>query len=136
MDNILVVEDAPNFLRWVATAITRDFPACQVRMAATARQAESEIATAAPSAVVLDLALPRDSGSEMPSINAGMELLGRLARGSRTIPTIVMSSHSAGEACLAAGASEFISKSSPTVLDDLLTALQAVVPRGDEGGQR
>ena len=124
MDNILVIEDAPNFLRWVAAAISRHFPGCEVRTAATAHEAETKLAADTPVAVVLDLALPRDRATDPPSPDVGMSLLQRLTGGAHPVPTVVMSSHDAEAQCQAAGALAFVSKSSPSALRELVNALR------------
>jgi two-component system response regulator MprA len=123
MNSILIVEDAPNFLRWIAAAIARHGPGLEVRTASTAWEAERSLAAAPPSAVVLDLALPKLHVGEPPSTEVGLALLRRLRRGPNPIPTVVMSSHAAEQESLTAGASAFVSKSSPNVLHELLLAL-------------
>jgi len=115
--HILVVEDEPAILESVAYALKRDgFSVSEAVTAAEARERGAEVEL-----VILDLMLPDGSG---------FDLIGRLRRGGRAVPIIVLSSRD-GEAdrvaALESGADDYVTK--PFSPREIVARVRAVLRR-------
>lgn len=117
----LVVDDEQAVTEWLAEAIRRDFPGCQV-MVANDGYAAGEIVTAErPEVVILDL--------YMPGIN-GFEVCRKIKTGETTHDTIVVAmtarpSSEVEQASLEAGASAYLPK--PIKSEELVRLLTSLL---------
>jgi two-component system KDP operon response regulator KdpE len=117
---LLVVDDEPDFLRTLATALRG--AGYEVGTAATARSAVASVERLKPDAIVLDLVLPDGSGVEVCT----------KLRAWTNVPIVVVSAVGEEEekvAALDAGADDYVTK--PFSLAELLARLRAVMRRAE-----
>jgi len=128
MTRVLIVEDTPNFRRWLLSVVPRLLPDCEAHVAADAATAKAEAAVLTPDVILLDLGLPRDARSRRPDPSAGLDLLRSWRERGLASRIVVLSSHTdLATICQAAGADSFVAKDTPLLLD----ALQEAVGKQD-----
>ncbi|MGM0412271.1 MAG: response regulator [Pseudomonadota bacterium] len=65
MRSILVLEDDPRILAWLATLAVEAFPGTEIREAATLEAGRRALAESAPDLALVDLSLPDGSGADL-----------------------------------------------------------------------
>ena len=121
---LLVVDDEPDFLRTLATALRA--AGYEVETAATAQSAVAAVKRLRPDALVLDLVLPDGSGVEVC----------RSLRAWTNVPIVVVSAVGEEEdkvAALDAGADDYVTK--PFALGELRARLRAVMRRAEPASE-
>jgi two-component system KDP operon response regulator KdpE len=121
---ILVVDDEPQILRALQTNLRG--AGYEVETAATAEEALAAIAIRPPEAVILDLVLPDERGTEVC----------RKLREWSAIPIVVLSAVGDEQekvAALDAGADDYVTK--PFGMDELLARLRAALRRAVPSGE-
>ncbi len=119
MPAILVVEDAPNMLRWLVDSIRRELPEAEVVGAATGTEAVSLAARHEPALVILDLALPSGLSSRPPDPRVGLSVLRALVVMAPRPRIVVISGLDLREQALLGGADGFIPKDSPRLWEEV-----------------
>jgi len=124
MTRVLIVEDTPNFRRWLLHAVPRLVDDCEVQSAADAAAAEAQVLATTPDVILLDLGLPKDRRSRSADPSAGIGLLRTWRERGLESHIVVLSSHAdLAQLCSEAGADGFLAKDTPGLFD----ALRAVV---------
>src|ERR1700746_2468823 len=119
MTRILVVDDEPQILRALQTSLRG--AGYDVDTASTGEQALTAAAVRPPDAVILDLVLPDQRGTDVS----------RELRAWSSVPIIVLSvvgDEAEKVAALDAGADDYVTK--PFGIDELLARLRAALRRG------
>ncbi|MBU0608972.1 MAG: response regulator [Armatimonadetes bacterium] len=123
MRTILVVEDAPNLLRWLTDRIRLEMPGSEVVGVSNGTDALAEMTTAPPQLLVLDLALPPGAVPAAADPHVGLGLL-EAATGLEPQPrVVVLSSLDLRTECLRRGANAFVSKKSSRMWPELRAQL-------------
>jgi two-component system response regulator PhoP len=126
MTTVLIVEDTPNFRRWLLQAVPRLLPGCEATSVADAAAADIEVASHTPDVVLLDLGLPLDGHAHRADPEAGLSLLRSWRAAGLPSRIVVLSSHRhLADLCRQAGADEFVPKDTPRLLEALDAALTA-----------
>jgi two-component system, OmpR family, KDP operon response regulator KdpE len=121
---VLVVDDEPQILRALQTSLRG--AGYEVDTASSGEEALTAAAVRAPDAVILDLVLPDQSGTD----------IARELRAWSTAPIIVLSvvgDEQQKVAALDAGADDYVTK--PFGLDELLARLRAALRRAEPSGE-
>jgi two-component system KDP operon response regulator KdpE len=124
MTRILVVDDEPQILRALQTSLRG--AGYDVDTATTGEQALTAAAVRAPDAVILDLVLPDQRGTDVS----------RELRAWSSVPIIVLSvvgDEAEKVAALDAGADDYVTK--PFGVDELLARLRAALRRAEPSGE-
>src|SRR6201981_2495576 len=124
MTRILVVDDEPQILRALQTSLRG--AGYDVDTASTGEQALTAAAVRPPDAVILDLVLPDQRGTDVS----------RELRAWSSVPIIVLSvvgDEAEKVAALDAGADDYVTK--PFGIDELLARLRAALRRADPSGE-
>jgi CheY-like chemotaxis protein len=112
MRMLLIVEDAPNLLKWLQDAVRREVPGAEAVGASNGADALALMAQRAPDLVVLDLALPAGPDGGRPDPRVGLGILDRVTALSSHPPVVVLSSMDMQQETLRRGARAFIRKDS------------------------
>ena len=124
MTRILVVDDEPQILRALQTSLRG--AGYEVDIASTGEQALTAAAVRPPDAVILDLVLPDQRGTDVS----------RELRAWSSVPIIVLSvvgDEAEKVAALDAGADDYVTK--PFGVDELLARLRAALRRAEPSGE-
>ena len=126
MPTLLIIEDAPNLLKWLLDAVRREVPGAEAMGATNGADALAQLAQRSPGLIVLDLALPPGPTGGKPDPRVGLDILDRVAALSPHPPVVVLSSMDMREETLRRGARAFISKDSsqmwPLLREQLILA--------------
>jgi DNA-binding NarL/FixJ family response regulator len=124
MADVLIVEDALPFQRWLTRTIPLLLGDSETWVVGSAADAEGVLADATPEVFLLDLSIPSREGDAMPSPDHGLSLLERCRVRYPKARIIVLSSHSdLRGACLSAGADHFVGKDDADLIGKLRSAL-------------
>jgi two-component system, OmpR family, KDP operon response regulator KdpE len=124
MTRVLVVDDEPQILRALQTSLRG--AGYEVDTASTGEQALTAAAVRPPDAVILDLVLPDQRGTDVS----------RELRAWSSVPIIVLSvvgDEAEKVAALDAGADDYVTK--PFGVDELLARLRAALRRAEPSGE-
>lgn len=124
MRTLLIVEDAPNVLKWLLSAIRREVPQIEAVGATNGSEALVILGGDPPDLVVLDLALPAGPDQQTADANVGLGLLDRITADDPHPPVVVLSSLDLEEETLKRGASAFVSKDVGRMWPELRAQLQ------------
>lgn len=89
---LLVVDDHESVLGGVVSVLGKEYPDADIRTAATAQEAEAQLADATPNVLIMDLSIPADPAA--PSqIETGVQLLRTLMEKYPQLNIVVQSAH-------------------------------------------
>jgi signal transduction histidine kinase/DNA-binding response OmpR family regulator len=128
--NVLLAEDH-EINRMVAEEILNRF-GCRIAMAFNGKEAVEATAREEFDAILMDCQMPEMDGIEATRMIRKME---REAKTGRHVPIIALTANAIKgdrELCLAAGMDGYVTK--PIEAEEVLMAIQAVLPKGNNGG--
>lgn len=89
---ILVVDDHESVLGGTVSVLEKEFPEAQIRTAATAQDAQAKLESTLPDLLVIDLALPSESG-ESSQVETGIQMLRSVMANHTELNIVVQSAH-------------------------------------------